>query len=263
MTEQEHGQKSVIQQIDEQSGEQSKLRAVGALARTGVDDPEGIVEYLGQFDATRDLAANQRSFTDEIKRIRSDVDLSDSERLQAGRQAAEQARARHEDLAVELSRQTTRRSEKLDKTLFSGSDSALLHVLSDLRPDQLDTRLEVAKVAGDVDLIRACRTVAAARGFDEITLKGVAFDPSDDVAAAYLERQKLHSAGALDAIVSTYQPPPVKPQALQPTDAEREHARSVRDSEQRSAERVMGGKPGLTDRDFTPRTRRQVGRERS
>src|SRR5215217_2580308 len=172
MAEQEYGQKSVVQQVEEQSGEQSKLRAVGALRRTGVDDAEGVLDYLGQFDATRDLAANQQSFTNEIKRIRQNVDLSDSERLEAGRSAAEQARARHEELAVELSRQTTRRSEKLDKTLFSGSDSALLHVLSDLRPDQLDTRLEVAKVAGDVDLIRACRTVGAARGFDSITLKG-------------------------------------------------------------------------------------------
>src|SRR5215217_8252076 len=120
MTEQEHGQKSVVEQIEEQSGEQSKLRAVGALRRTGVDDPEGIVEYLHQFDAAKELAANQEEFSARIKAIKANVDLSDSERLEAGRSAAEQARQRHEDLAVELSRQTTRRSEKLDKTLFSG-----------------------------------------------------------------------------------------------------------------------------------------------
>jgi len=255
--------KSVIQQVEEQSGEQSKLRAVGALRRTGVDDPEGIVEYLHQFDAAKELAANQEEFSARIKAIKANVDLSDSERLEAGRSAAEQARQRHEDLAVELSRQTTRRSEKLDKTLFSGSDSALLHVLSDLRPDQLDTRLEVAKVAGDVDLIRACRTVGAARGFDSITAKAVAFDPSDDVAASYLERQKLRSAGALDAIVSTYQPPAIKAEQLQPSSADIEHARSVKDSEQRSAERVMGGKPGITDTDYSGKGRRQVGRNRT
>src|SRR5215217_7528285 len=123
MAEQEYGQKSVVQQVEEQSGEQSKLRAVGALRRTGVDDAEGVLDYLGQFDATQDLAANQRSFTDEIKRIRQNVDLSDSERLEAGRSAAEQARQRHQDLAVELSRQTARRSEKLDKTLYHTSDT--------------------------------------------------------------------------------------------------------------------------------------------
>src|SRR5215217_2736929 len=235
MTEQEFGQKSVVQQVEEQSGEQSKLRAVGALRRTGVDDPEGIVEYLGQFDATRDLAANQESFAREIKAIKGNVDLTDSERLEAGRQAAEQARQRHEELTTELTRQTDKRLSKLNKTLFSGSDAALLHVLSDLRPDQLDTRLEVARVAGDVDLIRACRTVGAARGFDEITLKGVAFDPSDEIAAAYLERQKLRSAGALDAIVSTYQPPAIKAEQLQPSSADVERARYAKDSEQRSA----------------------------
>src|SRR5215218_10630417 len=117
MTEQEFGQKSVVEQIEEQSGEQSKLRAVGALRRTGVDDAEGVLDYLGQFDATRDLAANQQSFTNEIKRIRQNVDLSDSERLEAGRSAAEQARQRHEELAVELSRQTDKRLVKLDRTL--------------------------------------------------------------------------------------------------------------------------------------------------
>src|SRR5215216_191434 len=115
MTEQEFGQKSVVEQIDEQSGEQSKLRAVGALRRTGVDDAEGVLDYLGQFDATRDLAANQREFRAQIAAIKRNVDLTVSERLEAGRQAAEQARARHEELAVELVRQTTRRAEKLDK----------------------------------------------------------------------------------------------------------------------------------------------------
>src|SRR5215218_88781 len=164
MTEQEFGQKSVIQQVEEQSGEQSKLRAVGALRRTGVDDAEGVLDYLGQFDAASDLAANRRSFTDEIKRIRQNVDLSDSERLEAGRSAAEQARERHEELTTELTRQTDKRLSKLDKTLFSGADSAMLHVLSDLSPDQLDTRLEVAKVAGDAALMRAIRTVAGAKG---------------------------------------------------------------------------------------------------
>ena len=263
MTEQEFGQKSVIQQVEEQSGEQSKLRAVGALRRTGVDDPEGVLEYLGQFDASRDLAANQQSFTNEIKRIRQNVDLSDSERLEAGRSAAEQARARHEELTTDLERQADKRLAKLNKTLFSGADSLTLSGLADLDRDALDTRLEVAKVAGDAALMRAIRTVAAARGFDEITLKGVAFDPSDEIAAAYLERQKLRSAGALDALVGAYAPPPVKPQALQPTDAEREHARYVKDSEQRSAERIMGGKPGIVDKDYSGRGRRQVGRNRS
>src|SRR5215218_7735312 len=129
MTEQEFGQKSVVQQVEEQSGEQSKLRAVGALRRTGVDDPEGIVEYLEQFDAASDLAANQRSFTDEIKRIRQNVDLSDSERLEAGRSAAEQARQRHEELTTELTRQTDKRLVKLDRALFSGSDSLTLSAL--------------------------------------------------------------------------------------------------------------------------------------
>src|SRR5215218_8715793 len=140
MTEQEFGQKSVVAQIDEQSGEQRKLRAVGALRRTGVDDPEGIVEYLEQFDAASDLAANQQSFTNEIKRIRQNVDLSDSERLEAGRSAAEQARQRHEELAVELSRQTTRRAEKLDKTLYHTSDTTTLNQLADLDRNQLDAR---------------------------------------------------------------------------------------------------------------------------
>src|SRR5215217_6426664 len=247
MAEQEYGQKSVVQQVEEQSGEQSKLRAVGALRRTGVDDAEGVLDYLGQFDATQDLAANQRSFTDEIKRIRQNVDLSDSERLEAGRSAAEQARQRHEELTTELTRQTDKRLAKLNKTLFSGADSLTLSGLADLDRDALDTRLEVAKVAGDAALMRAIRTVAAARGFDDVTLKGVALDPSEEIAAAFLEGQKLQSAGALDALVSAYAPPPVKAQELQPTDAEREHARSVKDSEQRSAERVMGGKPGITD----------------
>src|SRR5215217_2410155 len=122
--------KSVVAQIDEQSGEQSKLRAVGALRRTGVDDPEGVLEYLGQFDASRDLAANQQSFTDEIKRIRQNVDLSDSERLEAGRSAAEQARARHEELTTELERQADKRLAKLNKTLFSGADSLALSALA-------------------------------------------------------------------------------------------------------------------------------------
>src|SRR5215208_4241664 len=144
MTEQEYGQKSVVAQIDEQSGEQSRLRAVGALRRTGVDDPEGIVEYLEQFDATRDLAANQRSFTDEIKRIRQNVNLSDSERLEAGRQAALSAQERHQELTTELTRQTDKRLSKLNKTLFSGADSLTLSALSDLDRDALDTRLEVA-----------------------------------------------------------------------------------------------------------------------
>src|SRR5215218_5160827 len=93
MTEQEFGQKSVVQQVEEQSGEQSKLRAVGALRRTGVDDPEGIVEYLGQFDATRELAQNQREFRAQIAAIRGNVDLTDSERLEAA--GARQSRHVH------------------------------------------------------------------------------------------------------------------------------------------------------------------------
>jgi len=256
--------KSVVAQIDEQSGEQSKLRAVGALRRTGVDDPEGIVEYLGQFDATRDLAANQESFTNEIKRIRQNVDLSDSERLQAGRSAAEQARQRHEELAVELSRQTTRRAEKLDKTLYHTSDTTTLNQLADLDRNQLDARAEIARGSGNTEMLRAVRSVARTKGFDDVVAKTVGMDPSEDVAGAFLEGQKLRSAGALDAIVSTYQPPPVKAEQLQPSSADiEEHARYVKDSQERSADRIMQGKPGLTDRDFTPRPRRQVGRDKS
>src|SRR5215217_4507951 len=164
MTEQEHDQKSEVEQVEEKRGEQSKLRAVEALARTGVDDPGGVVEYLEQFDATRDLAANQRAFTDEIKRIRQNVDLSDSERLQAGRQAAEQARARHEDLALELSRQTTRRAEKLNKTLYATSDTATLNQLADLDRDQLDVRSEIAYNSGNAEMLTAIRSVAQTKG---------------------------------------------------------------------------------------------------
>jgi hypothetical protein len=256
-------EKSVVQQVEEQSGEQSKLRAVGALRRTGVDDPEGIVEYLEQFDATRELAQNQEEFSARIKAIKGNLDLTDSERLEAGRQAALSAQERHQELTTELTRQTDKRLSKLNKTMFSGSDSLTLSALSDLSRDQLDTRLEVARVAGDAALMRAIRTVGAAKGFDSITLKGVALDPSDEIAAAYLEGQKLRSAGALEALSGAYAPPPVKPEELQPTDAEREHARSVKASEEASSGRILAGKPGITDTDYSGRTRRQVGRNRT
>ena len=73
--------KSVVQQIEEESGEQRQLQVVEAIARTGVQDPEAIAEYLSEFKATKELAQNQEEFSLRIKAIRRNLELTADERL--------------------------------------------------------------------------------------------------------------------------------------------------------------------------------------
>jgi hypothetical protein len=80
-------QKSVVEQIEE-SSDQVKLRVSQAIARTGAPDAPAITEYLSSFKASKQLAQNQEEFSLHIKRIRENVDLSDDERLEAGRAAS-------------------------------------------------------------------------------------------------------------------------------------------------------------------------------
>jgi hypothetical protein len=75
--------KSVLEQLEAEAPEQAKVRATEAIRRTGAADPEGVREYLSGFEEAKGLATNQESFMAEIKRIRSDVNLTDAERLQA------------------------------------------------------------------------------------------------------------------------------------------------------------------------------------
>ena len=103
----------------------------------------------------------------------------------------------------------------------------------------------------------------AAKGFDSVLLKSVAMDPDNAVAAAYGERQQLRSAGALDALSNAYLPPPIKAEQRQPSSADVERARYAKASEEERTKRVLEGRPGITDQDFTRGRCRQVGRNRS
>jgi len=256
-------QKSVVQQIEEQAGEQLKLRVTQAIRRTGVENAEGVTEYLSQFGAAKELAQNQEEFSLRIKRIRENVDLTGEERLDAGREAAEEALDRHTGLLAELQRQAASRRDKLERSLFHTSDTATLHALADLEEKQLDTRADIAQSSGNSEMLRAIRAVAETKGFTDVVTKTIAQDPGPETVSTYLEREKLQNSGALEALSGAYLPPPVREEQLQPTTAEVEHAQRVRESERASARRVMEGRPGITDIDYSRGPARQVGRKRA
>jgi hypothetical protein len=254
--------KSVLDMLEEQGEEQARIKVSQAIARTGAADPEGVVECLSGFDAAKELAQNQEAFLNTVKRIRSNMELTGGERLELGRQAAAEAQQRHQELTAELERQRAARTKELDKTLLGGSDTLALSALADLDQDQLALRLDVARAAGDLPLLRAARVIASAKGFDSLVEKSVGFDPEPEVSAAYTERQKLQSAGAIDALSGAYLPPPIKPQQLQPDTVEVQRWENAKASAERSATRIMEGRPRLTDVDFSPRGTHQVGSRR-
>lgn len=256
---------SVVEQIEAQAGEQAKVRATEAIRRTGAEDAEGVTEYLANsFAAAKELAQNQEEFLAKIKRIKSDVDLTDSERLAAAREAAELSRERHEELTSELASQTRTRAEKLDEKLYATTREATLtlNALADLDRNQLDTRAEIARTAGDVDMLRAVRAVAATKGFDTLVTKTVAFDPDAQVAGAYIERQRLGTSGALGALSNAYLPPPITEQQLKPSSADVERAKQAQLHQEAASKRILSGNPGITDTDFSVRPRSQVGSRR-
>jgi len=259
----QYGQKSVVQIEEEQAGEQLRLKVAQSIRRMGAQDPEGVVEYLSQFKAAKQLLENQQDFLAKVKAIRSNVDLSAEERLEAGRGAAQEAQNRHAELVDELRRQADARLEKLNKTLFHTTDTTTLHALADLDESQLDTRAEIARNASDMDLLRAVRVVAASKGFESLITKAAALDEDTAVSAAYVERQQLQTSGALQALSGAYLPPPVREQQLQPTTAEVEHAERVRESERASGRRILEGQPGILDTDYTRGPARQIGRKRT
>jgi len=272
--------KSVLEQLEAEAPEQAKVRATEAIRRTGAADPEGVREYLSGFEEAKGLATNQESFMAEIKRIRSDVNLTDAERLQAAALAHEEARERHEELTGELERQTGQRAQRLDKKLYSGCDTLALSALADLEEGQLDTRVEIARTAGDVDMLRAIRAVAATKGFTDLVVRTVALDPDPAMDGAYIERERLGTAslGALEALVGAYLPPPITEQQLQPNPADiarakqarlRQEAASKKAQLQQEAasKRILSGNRGIIDADFSPKGSgargprgRQVGR---
>jgi len=99
-----------------------------------------------------------------------------------------------------------------------------------------------------MDLLRAVRAVAAAKGFEDLVTKASALDEDNEISAAYQERLKLRSDSGLRAVSNAYAPPPIKAEQLQPSSAEVQRARNATESQKRSAERVMSGRPGITDR---------------
>jgi hypothetical protein len=266
-------EKSVIGQLEEPAPKQAEIRATEALSRLRISDPEGVREYLSSFEEVEGLVANQASFMSEIKRIRSDVNLSDAERLQAASLAHEKARARHKELAGELARQTDQRAQRLNKKLYAGCDRADLAALADLDKEQLDSRVELARTADDVDLLRAVRTAAAAKGHADIVAKTVDLDPDPQIADAHIERERLAttSLGALEALTGAYFPPPVTEQQLQPNPADMARAKQVRLQQEAASKkahlqqeaaskRILSGNPGIIDMDFSPKRGRRVGR---
>jgi hypothetical protein len=264
--------KSVIALLEEQAEEQAKVRATEAIRRTGAEDAEGMREYLSSFEAAKELAANQEGFRAEIARIRSDMNLTDAERIAAGSRAAQEARERYEELTGELEHQTDPRAKRLDKKLYAGCDTATLNQLADLDSDALERRAELARTTGDMGMLRAVRAVSAARGLTDLVVRTVTLDPDPEVAGAYSERERLASLGALEALVSAYLPPPVTEQQLQPNPADMARAKQVRLQEEAerkkvqahqeaASKRILSGNPGIIDTDFSPR--RQVGSLRS
>jgi hypothetical protein len=251
--------KSVVEQIEEQGEEQTRAKVRQAIAVTGTNDAEGITEYLSAFPAAKGLAANHKKFTNAVKLIRANVELSTEERLELGRQAAQEAQDRHAELSSELVRQSAEREQALNRVLFSGSDAVTLSALADLDEGQLDLRADLARSTENAEMLKAIRVVAATKGFGDLVEKTVGWDPDTSVSAAYLERQKLQSAGALDALSGAYLPPPIRAEQLQPSTIEVQRARNVKESAARSAERIMRGEPGLTDVNLYSRGR-QVGR---
>jgi hypothetical protein len=241
--------KSAVQQIEEGS-DQVKLRVSQAIARTGAPEAPAITEYLSGFKAAKELAQNQEEFSLRIKRVRENVDLSDDERLEAGRIAAQEAQERHQELSQERRAQADARQEKLNRTLFFGSNSLTLNALTDLGPDQLDVRADLAYNAGNAEMLKlkAIRAVAATKGFSDLVEKTVGMDPDHGPAAAYTERQQLRSVGALDALMGAYSPPPVTSQQLRPSSADVERARQARARQEASSKRILSGNPGITDR---------------
>jgi hypothetical protein len=254
--------KSAVQQIEEQGEEQTRIKVTQAIARTGAADPEGVVESLSTFPAARELKSNQEEFAAKIKAIKSNLDLSSEERLEAGRQAAQEAQDRYAELSSELVSQSAERERKLNRTLFSGGETLALSALADLDEGQLDIRADLAHASENAEMLKAIRVVAATKGFGSIVEKTVGWDPDPAVSGAYLERQKLQRAGGLQALSRAYAPAPVKAEQLQPDTADIQRARDAKASQERSATRIMAGTPGITDVDFSPRGTRQVGSRR-
>jgi hypothetical protein len=190
------------------------------------------------------------------------VDLPDAERLEAGRQAAEEAQDRHARLRIELVSQTQARAAKLDKALYHGADTTTLNQLADLEAPQLEVRAEIARNTGNTEMLRAVRGVAVTKGLTDLVAKTVALDPDPDTVPAYLERERLGTAGALEARSNVYSPPPITGQQLQPSSIEKQRWQNIKASQERSATRIMEGRPGLTDVDFYSQGRR-VGRRTS
>jgi hypothetical protein len=184
----------------------------------------------------------------KIQAIKSNVDLPDDERLEAGRAAAQEAQERHAELSAELVRQTDQRAAALGKTLYAGSDTAMLHALADLPPDALSLRAQVAYTAGDAAMLRAIRAVASAKGFAAVEEKATGLDPDPAVSVAYLERQRLQTSGVLEALSGAYRPPPITAQQLKPSSADVARARYAKGSQERSSTRILENRAGITDR---------------
>lgn len=219
-----------------------------------VDDPEQMHEdYAAREAAFRDEAG--KLWTEEQnarERIRSNVGLSEEERMDAYMESYQGLERRLDALSGDFGRDVGKTIQEATRTLYAGAGekfSEHLTSVANVPDERLSELMATARRSGQEDLERAIAVTAFERGERGLFDRWAEANPE---RAAAVERIKgtPGSEQLYTRTARTMRPPKANLEDLQPTDVDRQRAAEA--EAERNLPRVEF---------FGPRVRQQVGRK--